>query len=146
MPRSLRLGLAAVAAWCLGHPAAAQAPRIVQPTADAVVANPVTIVVQVPAQDADAAAMPGMAAMEAMSPMMAGHHGAHVHIIIDAPVPAQGRPIPMDARHLHLIAGETRRSVVLRPGRHRIVLVVGGAGHQAGGAALVSDPVDFTVR
>lgn len=134
------------AAWCLGHPAAAQPPRIVRPEAGAVVANPVTIVVQTHAQDAESRAMAGMAGMDAMPPMVAGHHGAHVHIIIDAPVPAQGQPIPMDARHLHLTAGETSRSVILPPGRHRIVLVVGGAGHQAGGAASVSDPVDFTVR
>ena len=143
MPRSIRLGFAVAAAWCLGQPAAAQAPQILQPAAGAVVANPVTIIVQQPAPGADAG---GMAGMDGMSPMAAGHHGAHVHIIIDAPVPAPGRPIPMDARHLHLTAGETSRSVVLLPGRHRIVLVVGGAGHRAGGATLVSDPVDFTVR
>ena len=32
----------------------------------------------------------------------------HLHLIIDAPVPAAGQMVPMDSRHIHLLHGEPR--------------------------------------
>lgn len=84
--------------------------------------------------------------MDGMAPMEAGHHGAHIHILVDAPPPAPGQAIPMDKHHLHLMHGETSKTVSLPPGHHRIQLLVGSAAHQAGGASSLSAPVEFTVK
>jgi hypothetical protein len=81
-----------------------------------------------------------------MEPMAVGHHGAHIHILIDAPPPAPGQPVPIDMHHAHLMHGETSKTISLPPGHHRIQLLVGNVAHQAGGASSLSAPVDFTVR
>jgi hypothetical protein len=127
----------------LALPAAAQTPSILQPKAGDVVTSPVTIVVNPDAPVIPAGAMDGMPGMEPMSP---GHHGAHIHILIDVPPPAPGKPIPMDMHHLHLMHGETSKTVSLPRGHHRIQLLLGTVAHQAGGASSLSAPVDFTVR
>ncbi len=127
----------------LALPAAARTPSILQPKAGDVVSSPVTIVVTPDASVIPAGAMDGMPGME---PMVAGHHGAHIHILVDVPPPAQGQPIPMDMHHLHLMHGETSKTVPLPPGHHRIQLLVGTAAHQAGGTLSLSAPVDFTVK
>jgi hypothetical protein len=132
------------AGLCLPPPAAAQTPTIAAPKAGQVVSSPVTIVV-----GADtASAMDGMPAMPGMPGMdpMPGHHGAHLHILIDVPPPAPGKPIPMDSHHLHLMHGETSKTIALPPGHHRIQLLAGNSGHMAGGASSQSAPVDFIVR
>jgi hypothetical protein len=124
-------------------PAAGQTPGILQPKAGDVVNSPVTIVVNPDAPVIHAGAMDGMPGME---PMAAGHHGAHIHILIDTPPPAPGQLIPMDRQHLHLMHGETSKTVPLPPGHHRIQLLVGTVAHQAGGASSLSAPVDFSVK
>jgi hypothetical protein len=128
---------------CLAFPAAAQTPGILQPKAGDTVTSPVTIVVNPDAPSSQAGAMEGMTGM---GPMATGHHGAHIHILIDAPPPAPGQRIPVDMHHLHLLHGETSKTVALPPGHHRIQLLVGTMGHQAGGAPSLSAPVDFTVK
>jgi hypothetical protein len=140
--RTMKIGTGLIGIF-LALPAAAQTPRILQPKAGDVVSSPVTIVVNPDAPVIPAGAMDGMPGME---PMAAGHHGAHIHILIDAPPPAPGKPIPMDRNHLHLMHGETSKTVSLPPGHHRIQLLVGTVAHQAGGTPSLSAPVDFTVR
>ena len=131
-----------LAGLCLPLPAAAQTLNISEPKPGEVVRSPVTIVV-----GADtASAMYGMPAMPGMDPMPVGRHGAHLHILIDVPPPAPGKPIPMDSHHLHLMHGETSKTIPLPPGHHRIQLVAGSAAHMAGGASSQSAPVDFVVR
>ena len=132
-----------LAGLCLPLPAVAQTPSIVQPKAGEVLSSPITIVVDPAGPGPESR---GMDSMPGMAPMAAGHHGAHIHILIDAPPPAPGKPIPMDAHHLHLVHGETTKTVPLPPGHHRIQLIVGSAAHQAAGASSQSAPVDFTVR
>jgi hypothetical protein len=133
----------AFAVLCLALPAAAQTPSIVQPKPGDVLRNPVTIILD-PAPPGQASG--AMSAMPGMAGMPAGHAATHIHILIDVPAPAPGKPIPMDSHHLHLMHGETSRTVSLLPGHHRIQLVVGSAAHQAGGASSQSAPVDFVVR
>jgi hypothetical protein len=135
----------ATALFCMlsALPAAAQTPSIVQPKPGEVVSSPVTIFVSPGAPVIHAGAMDTMPGMASMAP---GHHGAHIHILIDVPPPAPGQPIPMDKHHLHLLHGETSKTVPLPPGHHRIQLLVGTVAHQAGGESSLSAPVDFTVR
>ena len=37
----------------------------------------------------------------------------HLHLIIDAPLPAAGQMVPMDSRHIHLLHGETQATLHL---------------------------------
>jgi Domain of unknown function (DUF4399) len=54
-----------------------------------------------------------------------GHH----HLIIDAPLPPFGEPIPTDFNHLHFGAGQTEAQITLSPGRHTLQLLLGDASH-----------------
>ncbi len=110
------------------------APAILSPAPGATVSSPVTVTIS-PGGSTDAMdmAMPGMA------------HG-HLHLIIDAPLPAPGARIPMDKKHLHLMHGETRKIIQLSPGQHTIQLIAGSAGHAVPQDAAHSEVVRFTVR
>ena len=48
-----------------------------------------------------------------------GHH----HLIVDAPLPAAGLPIPNDANHLHFGKGQTETTLDLPPGQHTLQLL-----------------------
>jgi hypothetical protein len=76
----------------------------------------------------------------------ADSHGAHLHMIIDAPLPVAGKMIPMDSHHIHLMHGETQKTIPLAVGKHTIQLIEGSASHVAAADALRSDPVTFTVK
>jgi hypothetical protein len=54
-----------------------------------------------------------------------GHH----HLIVDAPLPPFGEPIPTDFNHLHFGAGQTEAQITLPPGRHTLQLLLGDANH-----------------
>jgi Domain of unknown function (DUF4399) len=54
-----------------------------------------------------------------------GHH----HIIVDAPLPPPGRPIPADDNHIHLGGGQTEAEITLSPGPHTLQLEMGDANH-----------------
>ncbi len=124
-------------AVALAPPAAAQQtqttqPIILSPTNGATVASPVTITVK-PAD-------PGSPAMAGMGP------GAHVHLLVNSPLPTPGSMVPMDARHIHLMHGETSTTLSLAPGRHTIQLIEGTMGHTIRPNAPHSDPVTFQVK
>ena len=71
-------------------------------------------------------------------------HGVHLHLIIDAPCVAEGRPIGKDQHHLHLDARETEAVLDLQPGEHTLCLEAGSGGtHRALG---VPDRVTIAVR
>jgi hypothetical protein len=127
----LGLGLA------FAPPAAAQQPQttqpvILSPTDGATVASPVIITVK-PAD-------PNSTAMAGMGP------GAHVHLLVDSPLPTAGSMVAMDARHIHLMHGETSATLPLAPGRHTIQLIEGTMGHTIRPNAPHSDPVTFQVK
>ena len=129
-----------VLALSLAPAAEAAAPSILTPAPGATVSSPVTITIAPgSATGSGAMAMPGMANMPGMA------HG-HLHLIIDAPLPQAGSSIPMDKHHLHLMHGETSKTLSLPPGQHTIQLIAGSAGHKVLPDAAHSDPVTFTVK
>ena len=110
------------------------APAILTPAPGATVSSPVTITIA-PGSYSDTMemAMPGLA------------HG-HLHLIVDAPLPATGASIPMDKHHFHLMHGETTKTIALPPGQHTVQLIAGSAGHTVPENAVHSDQVAFTVK
>jgi hypothetical protein len=62
----------------------------------------------------------------------------HLHLIIDAPLPAAGQMVPMDSRHIHLLHGETQATLHLMPGDHSLQLVLAGADHHVGNPPITS--------
>lgn len=71
-----------------------------------------------------------------------GHH----HLIIDAPTPAPGRPIPMDDKHRHFGGGQTETRLILAPGEHSLQLVLGDHLHRPHQPPIVSPRITITVR
>jgi hypothetical protein len=116
------------------------APRIVSPDTGATVTNPVIVRFQggVPPMP-----MKSAAGGARMSGAMAG---AHLHLLIDSKLPAPGQKVPVDARHVHFMGGETQTSLRLPPGRHTLQLLVGGADHMPTNPPIVSQPVTITVK
>lgn len=70
-----------------------------------------------------------------------GHH----HLIIDAPVPPAGAPIPADLKHRHFGGGQTEVTLDLSPGRHTLQLVLGDHAHVPHDPPVVSEVVTITV-
>jgi hypothetical protein len=90
-------------------------------------------------------AMPQHAAMTAAKGMDgAGHR--HLHLLIDAVPPAPGKPVPVDAHHLHFMNGETSTNVSLPPGRHTLQLLMAGSNHVPDNPPIVSQKVTVTVQ
>ena len=71
-----------------------------------------------------------------------GHH----HLLIDAPPPPFGQPIPADDHHLHFGKGQTEASVTLAPGRHRLQLLLGDHLHIPHEPPVLSAPITITVE
>lgn len=70
-----------------------------------------------------------------------GHH----HLLINAPLPAAGQPIPADAQHVHFGGGQTETVLELAPGRHTLQLLLGDHHHIPHDPAVVSKPITITV-
>lgn len=70
-----------------------------------------------------------------------GHH----HLIIDAPTPSAGAPIPNDFNHLHFGAGQTQAEVTLPSGRHSLQLVLGDEDHVLHHPPVTSKPITVIV-
>ncbi|WP_146910374.1 DUF4399 domain-containing protein [Arenimonas daejeonensis] len=71
-----------------------------------------------------------------------GHH----HLIVDAPLPPAGQPIPNDARHLHFGKGQTETTVTLAPGKHTLQLLVGDHSHIPHDPVVASEVITITVK
>lgn len=71
-----------------------------------------------------------------------GHH----HLIVDAPLPAAGQPIPNDARHLHFGKGQTETTLTLPPGKHTLQLLVGDHSHIPHDPVVASEVITITVE
>jgi Domain of unknown function (DUF4399) len=76
----------------------------------------------------------------------ADRQGAHLHLIIDAPLPEAGKMIPMDSHHIHLMHGEIQKTISLSSGKHTIQLIEGSMAHVAAPDAPHSDLVMFNVK
>jgi hypothetical protein len=70
-----------------------------------------------------------------------GHH----HLIIDAPTPPAGMPIPMNEQHRHFGGGQTEISVPLMAGNHTLQLVLADGAHIPHNPPVVSDRITVTV-
>jgi hypothetical protein len=71
-----------------------------------------------------------------------GHH----HLIVDAPLPPLGLPIPKDEKHLHFGDGQTETRVELAPGEHTLQLLLADANHVPHDPPVVSDQIRITVK
>jgi hypothetical protein len=109
-------------------------PIILAPKNGETVASPVTIRID-PREGSVAAA-----------DRSADRQGARLHLVIDAPLPEAGKMIPMDSHHIHLMHGETQKTIPLSAGKHTIQLIEGSMSHVAAADAPHSDPVMFNVK
>jgi hypothetical protein len=71
-----------------------------------------------------------------------GHH----HLLIDAELPSLDQPIPNDANHLHLDAGETEAEITLAPGTHTLQLLLGDKDHIAHNPPVMSLRIRVVAR
>lgn len=71
-----------------------------------------------------------------------GHH----HLIVDAPLPPAGQPIPNDASHLHFGKGQTETTLNLAPGKHTLQLLVGDHSHIPHDPVVASEVITITVK
>lgn len=71
-----------------------------------------------------------------------GHH----HLIVDAPLPPAGLPIPNDAQHLHFGKGQTETTLELPPGQHTLQLLLGDHSHIPHDPVVASEVITITVE
>lgn len=71
-----------------------------------------------------------------------GHH----HLIINAPLPPSGQPIPTDDHHRHFGGGQTETVLELPPGEHTLQLILGDFAHIPHDPPVVSERITITVR
>jgi hypothetical protein len=71
-----------------------------------------------------------------------GHH----HLIIDAPLPPAGQPIPADDRHRHFGKGQTETELSLPPGEHTLQLLLGDHTHMPHDPPVSSQRIRVRVR
>jgi hypothetical protein len=71
-----------------------------------------------------------------------GHH----HLIIDAPTPPAGAPIPAEpGRYVHFGMGQTETTIELAPGEHTLQLVLGDMMHVPHNPPVMSDIITIVV-
>jgi hypothetical protein len=132
--------LSVSAAFTLSHlvtPAWANDPAILAPADGATVSSPVTVVVSPSARTMTTAVQGGGMDMEA---------GSHLHLLVDSPLPKPGSTVPIDARHIHLMHGESKVDVPLAPGRHTLQLLMGAPGHMVPQNPQTSEAVTIYVK
>jgi hypothetical protein len=154
------------ATFALAHDEAVGMPVILSPTDGQVVTSPVTVIVEVKdasdaLHDSTKPAMRGATEqkgqmgqmdkkdqMGQMGEMHGGdqHHGAHLHLIVDSPLPKTGTTVPMDEKHIHLMHGETKTVLKLAPGKHMLQLIMGGEDHVVRANAPLSKMITITVQ
>ena len=71
-----------------------------------------------------------------------GHH----HLIVDAPLPPPGLPVPADERHVHFGGGQTETTIELPPGRHTLQLVMGDHRHVPHDPVVASEVVTIPIE
>ncbi len=73
-------------------------------------------------------------------------HTGHHHLIIDAPLPILGEPIPKDDHYRHFGGGQTETSVTLSPGTHTLQLLLGDHNHIPHEPVVQSKKITITVK
>ena len=106
---------------------------VIEPTDGAVVKSPVVV----------RFGLEGMGVAPAgVDHAKTGHH----HLIIDAPLPPPGLPVPADANHIHFGGGQTETRVELAPGKHTLQLLLADFKHVPHDPPVVSPVVTITVE
>lgn len=106
---------------------------IVEPKDGATVKSPVTIVF-------------GLKKMGVAPAGVKIEHTGHHHLIIDAPLPPEGQPIPSDKNHHHFGKGQTEATIDLKPGTHTLQLVLGDHLHIPHKPVVASKRITITVQ
>jgi hypothetical protein len=106
---------------------------IVSPTDGAIVENPVTVVF-------------GLSGFGVAPAGTVRENTGHHHLVIDAPLPDMGQPIPADDNYRHFGGGQTQTSIELAPGRHTLQLLLGDHAHLPHSEPIYSEVVSITVR
>ncbi len=70
-----------------------------------------------------------------------GHH----HLVIDAPLPPAGKPIPANDNYRHFGGGQTEAYIDLPPGEHTLQLVLGDHMHVPFEPMVVSKRITITI-
>jgi hypothetical protein len=109
-------------------------PVILKPKDGAVITGPVTMIVGFK--------MGQMGEMQGEEQ----HYGAHLHLIVDSPLPKEGTTVPMDEKHIHLMNSEQTTVLNLAPGKHTLQLIVGGDDHVIRAHAPHSELVTITIQ
>jgi hypothetical protein len=72
-----------------------------------------------------------------------GHH----HLLIDVDeLPDLTMPIPADANHKHFGKGQTEVTLMLKPGKHTLQLLLGDHLHRPHVEPVVSEKIEITVK
>jgi hypothetical protein len=107
--------------------------RIISPVDGDELENPVTVVF----------GLAGMGVAPAgVEKAGTGHH----HLIIDAPLPPMGQPIPSDEHYRHFGGGQTQVTLELEPGDHTLQLLLGDQNHLPHEPPVYSEVVTIHVR
>jgi hypothetical protein len=144
----------------LAHDESEGEPVIHSPTDGAVVRSPVTMIVEFKSASSamyDEDTKPATKQMGQMDQKEqmgqkaemygdAQHHGAHLHLVVDSPLPTSGMTVPMDEKHIHLMHGETKTVLSLAPGKHTLQLIVGSEDHVIRAHAPHSKMIAITVQ
>ena len=106
---------------------------IVSPSNGDVVSNPVKVVF----------GLSGMGVAPAGANIAnTGHH----HLIVDAPLPDTGMPVPSDDNHLHFGKGQTETIIERAPGKHTLQLLLGDWLHKPHDNPVSSEQITITVN
>jgi len=71
-----------------------------------------------------------------------GHH----HLIVDAPLPPAGQPVPFDDKHKHFGKGQTETELSLLPGEHTLQLILGDHTHMPHDPPVTSRQIRIRVE
>ena len=106
---------------------------IVSPTDGATVDSPVTVVF-------------GLSGFGVAPAGTVRENTGHHHLVIDAPLPDMGQPIPANDNYRHFGGGQTQTTIELAPGQHTLQLLLGDHAHLPHTKPIYSEVVSITVR
>lgn len=75
-----------------------------------------------------------------------GDNSGHHHLLINAPLPDLGMPIPSSGQYLHFGGGQTETELNLEPGTYTLQLLFGDYIHVPHDPAIHSEVITITVE
>lgn len=102
-------------------------------------------------QDGDVVSSPvrvefGIEGMGVVPAGQAAPHSGHHHVLVDAPLPVLGLPIPADANHIHFGDGSSSTELTLEAGEHTLQLLFADHLHIPHDPPVYSEPITITVE